>query len=376
MIQSRRHIAIFAAAAALAFISYSNSHAAGANDPSSPGRAQLEQAAKSVAEGAKEAIANARSDSEAIKRAQTALSILYTIGDLGGFSTAQQCDQLIADVRATARPAVVETLAQIQFGGKLMTWHQLSEAERSAALDQLVADIKHTGLTKQYADLLLRLSGQIGESDEKRVANAINQAISAVRNPNDVQMKRISQNLAGIARRLELVGKPMELEGSLLDGSKLNWADYKGKVVLVDFSASWCGPCRAEAPNVLRNFRAYHDKGFEVVTVSLDVDPSKAEQSIKDSGCDFPTLFSEDSATRGWDHPMVTKFGVNGIPTAILVGRDGKVLSTNARGEKLNELLAAQFGPPAAGFEAPRADRSSSTKNDREVVQASDVETN
>src|SRR5262249_47624902 len=107
-----RHIALFLAAIAVAFSSYTSVRA---QDAAAPGRAQLEQAAQSVAEGAKESIATARNDSEAIKRAQTALSIIYTIGDLGGFSTAKQADKLMADLRNNSRPAVADALAQMQF---------------------------------------------------------------------------------------------------------------------------------------------------------------------------------------------------------------------------------------------------------------------
>jgi hypothetical protein len=73
---------------------------------------------------------------------------------------------------------------------------------------------------------------------------------------------------------------------------------------------------------------------------------------------------------------MVTKYGVNGIPTAILVGKDGNVLSTNARGEKLTALLASQLGPPAEGTAVPGADNNSDIKVDRDVVQAAQVESN
>lgn len=154
---------------------------------------------------------------------------------------------------------------------------------------------------------------------------------------------KYAARLEGVVRRLELVGKPIEITGTQLDGHPFDQASLKGKVVLVDFWATWCGPCVAEFPNVLENYHKYHDKGFEVVGISLDQDREALETFIKEKGVPWVTLFDERSEGEG--NPTVTRYGVMGIPTVILVGADGNVVSLNARGEKLGELLAQLLGP-------------------------------
>lgn len=152
--------------------------------------------------------------------------------------------------------------------------------------------------------------------------------------------KRYGDQLAGSARRLGLLGNPIDLEGQLIDGSKFDWESYRGKVVLVDFWATWCGPCIAEAPNVRQQYDLYHELGFEVVGISLDTKKNALEAYIKKEGVPWVNLY-EDGA--GWKHPMAVKYGVKAIPTVMLIDREGKVVSLNARGRELPNLLAKQF---------------------------------
>lgn len=371
MTKSQRIFVLFSVpfAALLVWLVYGStvvSHAAEAEAPAAadnPAKAKLEQAAQAVADAAKESVNATTNDQEAVRRAQLSFEILRGIGELGSFDTNPQADKLMEDLRAGGRPSVVEAIVQLQFTSKLRMWTQMNDTERAAALDTFVAEVKKSGLTLGYAELLMRLANMWGDRDQtKMIAKAIADVLPTVKDTDDPKMKLITRTLEGIGRRLDLLGKPIELEGKLLDGSEFDWSSYKGKVVLVDFSASWCGPCRNEAPNVLKNYRAYHDKGFEVVTVSLDVDPKAAEKCIKETGCDFPTLFSDDPNAKGWEHPMATKYGVTAIPRVVLVGQDGNVVSTSARGPMLGELLNKLLGPPAESAETGDEEKSSSTK--------------
>ena len=122
-----------------------------------------------------------------------------------------------------------------------------------------------------------------------------------------------------------------------LDGKPLSVGALKGKVVLVDFWATWCGPCRAELPNVIEAYKKYHAQGFEIIGVSLDSDREKLDAFLKKTeGMTWAQYFDGE----GWSNKLAVKYGVQGIPFAVLVGADGKIIDKDLRGEMLGAAVA------------------------------------
>jgi len=119
-------------------------------------------------------------------------------------------------------------------------------------------------------------------------------------------------------------------------GQPLSIANYKGKVVLLDFWATWCPPCRAELPNVIKTYEAHHKDGFEIIGISLDQDQQKLTTYTKDKNMTWPQYFDG----KGWQNKLAVKYGVNSIPATYLLDGDGKIIGKDLRGERLEAAVS------------------------------------
>jgi thiol-disulfide isomerase/thioredoxin len=132
-------------------------------------------------------------------------------------------------------------------------------------------------------------------------------------------------------------GQPLDLKFKAVDGTDVDLSKLRGKVIMVDFWATWCGPCRREIPNVVATYNQLHNAGFEIVGISLDQSRESLLAYTKQAGMTWPQYFDG----KGWTNDISSRFGINAIPTAWLVDKKGLVRTTEVRGAALADQVKA-----------------------------------
>lgn len=156
------------------------------------------------------------------------------------------------------------------------------------------------------------------------------------------QSEQLNQALDQVGANLYLpgVGDEMTFAFTDLEGNEVDLAKMEDKVVLVDFWATWCGPCIAELPNLKAAYEKYKENGFEIVGISLDDNKAALESFVSENELGWPQYFDG----KGFDNELAQRYGISRIPATFLVGKDGKIVAADLRGPALEEALEKHLG--------------------------------
>lgn len=242
------------------------------------------------------------------------------------------------DARATLETAAKSTKESEAKTAQttLMLVSLVDTRKDAAAQNKVIDDIETFAKANPASDevtstLASAEMGNLGAGDEQKAR--LGKLLASMQSP---MAKQYLAQKAEQAKSKEREGKPLAFSAKTREGKDFDSASLKGKVVLVDFWATWCGPCVAELPRVKDIYKKYHDQGFEIVGVSCDNSASDLTEFLgKNPEMTWVQLFDEKNA--GW-HPLAKEYGINAIPTMYLIDRKGVLRSVEAR-ENMEDMI-------------------------------------
>ena len=212
----------------------------------------------------------------------------------------------------------------------------------AAAYKKVLNDNRDNLIPAAFLGTILQFLDEDAAQEALNEKNAYMQHPVAQRLKKQLEDYKAQQKEAEEAKQKIIGQKFTDFEQPDVDGKSHMLSEFAGKGtwVMVDFWASWCGPCRGEMPNVVEAYKKYHDKGFDIVGVSYDQDKEAWVKAIADLNMTWVQL----SDLQGWKNATTTIYGINAIPASLLINPEGVIVDRDLRGEGLQKKLAEIFG--------------------------------
>ncbi len=258
------------------------------------------------------------------------LGMLATLGDNDARATLEKLAGGLGSQTIMARSALA-----------LSKWWQASKD--AAAQEKILSDYTAVAKANPANDnvvLTLAIMATIGSASDD---NSIQAAEVLRKVMTSDKAKKLAAQIDPNGATRDLLGKPLVASGRTTLGKTFSTADWKGKVVMIDFWATWCGPCNEEIPRMKEIYKAYHAKGLEMVGVDCDSDDDTVISFTKDKQMPWPQMRETSQGGSEQWHPLAVQWGVMGIPTMFLIDKKGVLRYIDAREDtttKIETLLS------------------------------------
>ncbi len=214
---------------------------------------------------------------------------------------------------------------------------QQLEAEFNASVNEQIEFIKKFIAANNHSFASLAAIEQLNPENDLEIFKILHDGLNE-RFPNSSYVQAFTSRYKELSK-LAIGAEAPDIVMNTPSGEVLTLSSLKGKVVLIDFWASWCKPCRMENPNVVKLYAKYKDKGFEILGVSLDREKSAWEQAIKDDNLTWKHV----SDLAFWNSAVVKQYNITGVPFTVLVDKEGKIIAKGLRGQELEQKLEEIF---------------------------------